>query len=109
MLLCMALRACFRLYEELNDYIPVDKRKTTFYLSLKRTSTVKEAILSLKVPPEEVDLILVNGEPATFEHIINDGDRVSVYPIFESLDISRVTKLRDRPLAHFKKYKKTKP
>ena len=88
----------FRLYEELNDYLPEEKRKRTFSLSLKTPTTVEEAICFLGVPPEEVDLVLVNGESVPFNHVTQDADRLSVYPIFESLDVSTVTRLRDKSL-----------
>jgi sulfur carrier protein ThiS len=94
----MSYTAYFRLYEELNDYLPVNKRKTLFSLTLKSPTTVDEAICSLGVPPEEVDLVLVNSESVPFDHIISEGDIISIYPIFESLDITGVTKLRDKPL-----------
>ena len=94
----MSYTAYFRLYEELNDYLPVNKRKILFSLSLKSPTTVDEAICSLGVPPEEVDLVLVNSESVPFDHIISEGDIISIYPIFESLDISSVTRLRDKPL-----------
>jgi sulfur carrier protein ThiS len=87
-----------RLYEELNDYLPEEKRKRTFGLSLKGPTTVEEAICLLGVPPEEVDLVLVNGESVPFNHVTRDEDRVSVYPIFESLDVGTVTRLRDKSL-----------
>jgi len=94
----MSCTAYFRLYEELNDYLPVSKRKAIFSLSLKGPTTIDKAICSLGVPPEEVDLVLVNSESVPFDHIIAEGDRISIYPIFESLDISNVTRLRDKPL-----------
>jgi len=103
----MSYNACFRFYEELNDYLPAQKRKIAFSLSLKGPTTIKEAICFLGVPPEEVDLALVNGESVPFDHIINKGDRVSIYPIFESLDISKVTRLRDKPLIKLAKDSKT--
>jgi sulfur carrier protein ThiS len=92
----------FRLYEELNDYLPEEKRKRTFSLSLKGQATVEEAICLLGVPPEEVDLVLVNGESVPFSYVTQDADRVSVYPIFESLDVSTVTRLRDKSLLAIK-------
>ncbi|UCF72467.1 MAG: MoaD/ThiS family protein [Deltaproteobacteria bacterium] len=103
----MSCNAYFRLYEELNDYLPHEKRKITFSLSLENPTTIKEAICLLGVPPEEVDLVLVNGESVPFNHAINEGDRISVYPIFESLDITEVTRLRDRPLIKLSKDSKT--
>jgi sulfur carrier protein ThiS len=97
-----------RLYEELNDYLPEENRKRTLSLSLKGSNTVEEAICLLGVPPEEVDLVLVNGESVPFSHIAQDGDRISIYPIFESLDISAVTRLRDESLLAIRIGKKAK-
>jgi uncharacterized protein len=50
------------------------------------------------VPHVEIDLILINGESVDFSRIVADGDRISVYPVFESLDIGPVTRLRPAPL-----------
>jgi sulfur carrier protein ThiS len=94
----MSFTVSFRLYEELNEYVPPEKRKVPFGVSFKAPSTIKDAIRSLGIPPDEVDLVLVNGESVPFGHIINDGDMISIYPIFESFDISGVTRLRDEPL-----------
>lgn len=44
-------------------------------------------IESLGVPHPEVDLVLVNGDPADFSHLIRAGDRIAVYPKFESIEI----------------------
>jgi sulfur carrier protein ThiS len=97
-----------RLYEELNDYLPEERRKRTFNLSLKGPTTVKETMRVLGVPFEEVDLVLVNGESVPFGHIVQGEDRISIYPIFESLDISTVTRLRDRSLLAIKLGKEAK-
>jgi uncharacterized protein len=59
---------------------------------------VKDLIEGLGVPHTEVDLILVNGVSVDFTYGIDDGDRVSVYPVFEALDISPATSVRPRPL-----------
>jgi uncharacterized protein with PIN domain len=55
-------------------------------------------IESLGVPHTEVELILVNGEPVDFSHIVRDGDQVSVYPMFETFDATPVLRLRPAPL-----------
>ena len=61
-----------------------------------------EAIESLGVPLSEVDLILVNGRSVSFRYRLKDGDRVSVYPIFEQIDITGVTRVRNVPLKKIK-------
>ena len=50
------------------------------------------------MPHTEVDLILVNGESVGFGHRLQCGERVSVYPVFERLDIHSVNRLRAEPL-----------
>lgn len=88
----------FRFYEELNDFLPPEKRKRSFRYSFRGTPSVKDAIEALGVPHTEVDLILVNGESVGFDYLLKGGERVAVYPAFESLDISSLTRLRPQPL-----------
>jgi uncharacterized protein with PIN domain len=90
--------AYFRFYEELNDFLPEEKQKIEFENSYIDRTSVKDMVESLGVPHTEIDLILVNGKSVTFNYIINDGDHISVYPVFESLDISNVQHLRSKPL-----------
>ena len=59
-------------------------------------------IESLGVPHTEIDLILVNGKSVDFTYILQDGDRISVYPVFESLNVENVTRLRRIPLRETK-------
>jgi len=88
----------FRFYEELNDFLPAQRRKRDFQVGFKGRESVKDMIEALGVPHTEVDLILVNGKSVDFGCIIRDKDRISVYPLFESLDIRDVTRLREIPL-----------
>jgi uncharacterized protein with PIN domain len=87
-----------RFYEELNDFLPEEKMKKRFTHQYIDKTSVKDLIESLGVPHTGVDLILVNGKSAGFNYIINDGDDISIYPVFESLDISDVQHLRPKPL-----------
>ena len=91
-------QAWFRFYEELNDFLPSYKRKTSFSFSFKGNPSVKNAIEELGVPHVEVDMILVNGNSVDFSYRLKKDDQVSVYPVFESLDISNVQRLRAKPL-----------
>jgi uncharacterized protein with PIN domain len=42
--------------------------------------------------------VLVNGESSGFERLLEEGDRVAVYPKFESIDIAPLLRVRERPL-----------
>lgn len=92
------LQAWFRFYEELNDFLPSLKRKTSFAYSFKGNPSVKDTIEALGIPHVEVDMIIVNGNPVDFSYKIKNEDQISVYPVFESMDISGVSPLRDKPL-----------
>jgi uncharacterized protein len=90
--------AWFRFYEELNDFLPLGKRKKLFPYSFIGTPSVKDSIEALGVPHAEVDLVLVNSTSVDFSYKLRNADSVSVYPVFESFDISPVTHLREKPL-----------
>lgn len=90
--------ATFRFYEELNDFLPPPRRKRDIVVEFERRNSIKDMIESLGVPHTEIDLILVNQEPVDFSYIVADQDRISVYPMFESLDISPLVRLRPVPL-----------
>jgi len=92
--------AIFRFYAELNDFLPQSRRQTTFKHCFNGGPAVKDTIESLGVPHTEVDLILVDGEPVGFDHLLQDGDRVSVYPRFVTLDLGGIQRLRPEPLRH---------
>jgi hypothetical protein len=90
--------ATFRFYEELNDFLPGGRRKRAFAHACARGATVKHVIEALGVPHTEVEVILANGESVDFSYIVHEGDRISVYPVFESLDVTPLLRLRGEPL-----------
>lgn len=87
-----------RFYEELNDFLPEDKKKTRFEHRFIDRTSVKDLIESMGIPHTEIDMILVNGKSVSFDCIINDKDDISVYPVFETFDITEVQHLRPKPL-----------
>lgn len=83
-----------RFYEELNDFLPKEKRKRPCRVIFHEGDTVKAVIESLGVPHTEVDLVLVDGQSVPFDRQVVEGNRISVYPVFESLEIGGLTKVR---------------
>lgn len=88
----------FRFYEELNDFLPEVKRKTRFEHTYLNRTSVKDMIESIGIPHTEIDLILVNGKSVGFNYIVQPNDEISIYPVFESFDISELQHLRALPL-----------
>ncbi|MCX6152189.1 MAG: twitching motility protein PilT [Ignavibacteriales bacterium] len=94
----MIHKAYFRFYEELNDFLPAEKRKIKFTHEFIDQTSIKDMIESLGVPHTQIDLILVNSCSVDFEYLVQDKDDISVYPVFESIDISGIQHLRNKPL-----------
>lgn len=91
-------KARLRFYAELNDLLPRRMRQVPFDHTFGDRSSVKHIIEALGVPHTEVDLILVNGRSVDFSYLLKDGDRISIYPVFETFDISPLVRLRPQPL-----------
>lgn len=94
----MCPQVSFRFYAELNDFIPVNQKYQPVLVSFTGNPSVKDSIESIGVPHTEIDLILVNGRAVYFTYHLQDNDYISVYPVFESLDISSLVRLRAKPL-----------
>ncbi len=90
--------AYFRFYEELNDFLPPEHRKQAVRYSFASNPGIKDPIEALGIPHPEIELIVVNGRSVGFDYRLRDGDRVAVYPMFESLDVTSLVRLRDAPL-----------
>jgi len=90
--------ASFRFYAELNDHLQPRMQYKPVEKQFIVPAPVKDMIESLGVPHTEVDLVLVNGESSDFSRLIRDGDRVAVYPMFESIDITPILRVRPQPL-----------
>ncbi len=91
-------RAQLRFYAELNDFLPRERRGVAFTHWFRGSPSVKDVIESLGVPHAEVDLVLADGESVDFSWPVRDGARVSVYPVFESIDIGPLVRVRPEPL-----------
>ena len=90
--------ATLRFYEELNDFLPPSRRKRDITLAFDAPAPARHLIETLGVPHTEVELLLRNGESVDLEAVVADGDRLAVYPLFESLDITPLLRIRPRPL-----------
>ncbi|MFA8437269.1 MAG: Mut7-C RNAse domain-containing protein [Marinifilaceae bacterium] len=88
----------FRFYAELNDFLPRKRKQKAFVQAFKTPITVCETLESLGIPLSEVDMVLVNETSVDLDHKLNEGDYISVYPVFESLDVSATTKVRKTAL-----------
>lgn len=86
--------AHFRFYAELNNFLASSLRQRTFSRHCSRDASVKHMIEALGVPHTEVELIIVNDASVDFSYRLCDGDRVSVYPSFSTIDVGPLIMLR---------------
>ena len=91
-------RASFRFYAELNDHLPLEQQYKTLEKAFFTPGTVKDMVESFGVPHTEIDLIVANGQSVDFSYLVQNGDRIAVYPMFESFDVAPEQRLRPQSL-----------
>ena len=94
--------AFFRFYEELNDFLPEECGKKCFLYEFTGNPSIRDTVEAIRVPHTEIDLILVDGESVDFNYKMCGGEHVSVYPVFESFDITSLVRLRSKPMREIK-------
>ncbi len=87
-------------YEELNDFLPQDKRSTDFNVEFKKVRSVKDLIESIGIPHTEIDLIIIdechdNRRSVDFDYQVQAGDHISVYPVSNSPQEDRIKTLAE--------------
>lgn len=73
-------RANCRFYGPMNDLLPRRHRQRDLAWAWDTPEPVRELIEGLGVPHVEVALITVNAQAVGWDHRLQDGDRVAVYP-----------------------------
>jgi uncharacterized protein with PIN domain len=94
----IAHSATLRFYAELRDFLPGESRSGTVTRTFDVPGSVKDLIESCGVPHTEVALIIVDGRPVDFAHIVGSSERVAVYPEFRSIDTATIAGVLPDPL-----------
>lgn len=95
------MRATFRFYGPLNDFLPARLRQQDVPFEAPEAPSVKDALESLGPPHVEVVHLVIDGRAVGFEHRLADGQRVAVYPESAELaDLPRTSPPPSRPV-HF--------
>ena len=72
--------ACFHFFGALNDFLPPARQDTDFAIDFRGDQSVKHLFESCGVPHIEVDGVFANGEAVSQKYIVQDGNRIEVYP-----------------------------
>ncbi len=70
-----------RLFATLRQYAPELGLNEALRPDLPVGATVGDLIARLHVPPEEVKRVFVNYRAVTDDYVLQDGDRVSIFPL----------------------------
>ena len=92
------MRAELRFHAELRDLLVRERESGSLTHTFREPGSVKDVIESYGVPHTEVKIIFANGESVDFSYQVVDGDHISVYPVFESFDVSPLMRVRPEPL-----------
>lgn len=91
------LHVSVRCYAELNDLLPREQQFITSSLSLPLNTTIEELVRKIGISQSAIDLVLVNENSVSMAYQLKENDRVALYPVFESFDISSVTEVQIIP------------
>jgi uncharacterized protein with PIN domain/sulfur carrier protein ThiS len=72
------MKARFSFDPALSPFLEKLRRAGSFEYDCARAATLKNAIEALGIPHTEVGMLHVNGEPATLQRIVREGDLVEV-------------------------------
>ena len=86
----------FRFYGCLNDFLPPFRRGLRFREVLDTRWSVSDALAAIGVPHSLVDVVVVNGTPVDSSCVLEDGDRVAIYPRFRSIDLGDIVRAGGR-------------
>ncbi|HAZ47513.1 MAG TPA: twitching motility protein PilT [Cyanobacteria bacterium UBA11371] len=92
-------KAEFRFFAELNFFLPPNKREVSFAHFFEERGSIKDTIESLGIPHPEVAFIEVNGKSVDFAYIVQDGDKINVYPISTLPEIPPTITVQPQPLS----------
>jgi uncharacterized protein with PIN domain len=73
-------KTTFNFLPDLDRFLSTHRKGVTFTREFKECPSIKDAIESLGVPHTEVNAIFVNDRAVDFSYLLQDGDRITVYP-----------------------------
>ena len=80
-----------RFYGPLRDFLTSGASSGFVTRTFDVAGSVKDVIEACGVPHTEVALVLANDESVDYAYRVADGDRITVYPPFATVDVSSVS------------------
>lgn len=76
----MSLSALFHFHGNLIDFLPKHKKAQPVTFTFTGNPSVKDAFEAIGVPHPEVDVVVVNGQPAMYTKALKANDVIQLYP-----------------------------
>jgi molybdopterin converting factor small subunit len=72
-----------RLFAGLQKYLPENSSKNSCRMETNQGDTVKDVLEKLNVPSKKLRglMILANGTHSNLDHVLSEGDVLSVFPV----------------------------
>lgn len=70
-----------RLFGELKRFLKDMQIGEGRLFQVNDDSTVLDTLESVKIRVDDAKLIIVNGKPCALDYILQDGDRVAIFPV----------------------------
>lgn len=86
---------------DLSLFLRLDRSDQTVVRQLREKTSVKDAIEACGVPHPEIDLVLVDDQPVGFEHQLQVGATIDVYPVPAPTRLFSATRLQRRERKRF--------
>jgi hypothetical protein len=87
-----------RFYGPLNDFLPRGARHRPLVRSIAGRVSIKDLVESAGPPHPEISLLLANGVPVPFSHLVVPGSCISAYPHCYALDLTGLSRVLPEPL-----------
>jgi uncharacterized protein len=91
------MQVTLRFHGRLNDFLPKQRRETTFALVVDGAPAIKDTLESVGVPHPEIARIVVNDAEVDAAYTVCDGDVIVVYPPEQPIDLFRAAQGDLRP------------
>ncbi len=83
---------------ELKDFFSSDNLEKGCFYSLNRKASVKDIIEALGPPHTEVGKIVIDSQEVGFDHVVQAGENIWVWPIVPPVDVTQKSTLREHTL-----------
>lgn len=92
-----------RFFGELNQFFKNEKKRVR-NIKYRDRQTIKDILEGIGVPHTEVYFLLKENQSITFNYLVQNGDFISVYPVFRKINIEPFHKTTRKKFPYYPKF-----